>query len=182
MTASGQRLYSNIADSMQGVPKDIAARQIALFRRVHPDYAEGGGRRARHAGGGISHVSVRSPRQLIRRRVRGGRQRGRGERPPRPSIGSAAVSTRFRPSRSRGRRPGSGSGSRPRRGPGPCSLRRRGALRAEIDDTVREGLETEGVLRGGTLEIETLVPLGLTPGAEGRCAELAQGRRCALSR
>ena len=36
-----QRLYSNIADSMQGVPKDIAARQIALFRRVHPDYAEG---------------------------------------------------------------------------------------------------------------------------------------------
>lgn len=36
-----QRLCSNIADSMQGVPKDIAARQIALFRRVHLDYAEG---------------------------------------------------------------------------------------------------------------------------------------------
>ena len=36
-----QRLYLNIADSMQGVPKDIVARQIALFRRVHPDYAEG---------------------------------------------------------------------------------------------------------------------------------------------
>ena len=36
-----RRLYSNIADSMQGVPEDIVARQIALFRRVHPDYAEG---------------------------------------------------------------------------------------------------------------------------------------------
>ena len=36
------------------------------------------------------------------------------------------------------------------------------ALRAEINDAVREGLEAEGALRGGTFEIETLVPLGLT--------------------
>ena len=36
-----QRLFSNIADSMQGVPTPIVERQLAHFRRVHPDYAEG---------------------------------------------------------------------------------------------------------------------------------------------
>ena len=35
------RLYSNIAESMHGVPEDTVARQLALFRRVHPDYAQG---------------------------------------------------------------------------------------------------------------------------------------------
>ena len=36
-----RRLFSNIAEAMQGVPENIVARQLALFRRVHPDYAEG---------------------------------------------------------------------------------------------------------------------------------------------
>ena len=49
------------------------------------------------------------------------------------------------------------------------------ALRAEIDDAVREGLETEGVLRGGTLEIETLVPLGLTRARKGDARNWRKG-------
>ena len=36
-----QRLFSNIAEAMQGVPPEIVWRQLALFRRVHPAYAEG---------------------------------------------------------------------------------------------------------------------------------------------
>ena len=36
------------------------------------------------------------------------------------------------------------------------------ALRAEVEEAVREGLEAEGALRGGSIEIETLVPLNLT--------------------
>ena len=36
-----QRLYSNIADAMQGVPAAIIHRQLVHFQRVHPDYAKG---------------------------------------------------------------------------------------------------------------------------------------------
>lgn len=36
-----QRLFSNIAASMGGVPKEIVERQLAHFEKVHPDYAEG---------------------------------------------------------------------------------------------------------------------------------------------
>ena len=36
-----QRLFSNIAEAMEGVPEDIVARQLTLFRRVHPGYADG---------------------------------------------------------------------------------------------------------------------------------------------
>ena len=36
-----QRLYSNIADAMQGVPAAIIHRQLVHFQRVHPDYANG---------------------------------------------------------------------------------------------------------------------------------------------
>ncbi len=35
------RLFSNIAESMQGVPKEIVERQLGHFEKVHPDYAEG---------------------------------------------------------------------------------------------------------------------------------------------
>ena len=49
------------------------------------------------------------------------------------------------------------------------------ALRAEIDDAVREGLEAEGVLRGGTLEIETLAPLGLTRAQKGDARNWREG-------
>lgn len=36
-----QQLFSNIARSMNGVPKDIVDRQLALFKQVHADYAAG---------------------------------------------------------------------------------------------------------------------------------------------
>ncbi|BBM03450.1 catalase [Microbulbifer sp. GL-2] len=36
-----QRLYTNIAEAMAGVPDDIVRRQLALFAKVHPDYAAG---------------------------------------------------------------------------------------------------------------------------------------------
>lgn len=36
-----QRLYSNIAAAMHGVPDDIIKRQLGHFERVHPDYAAG---------------------------------------------------------------------------------------------------------------------------------------------
>lgn len=35
------RLYKNIAASMQGVPEFIIERQLGLFEQVHPDYAKG---------------------------------------------------------------------------------------------------------------------------------------------
>ena len=41
------------------------------------------------------------------------------------------------------------------------------ALRTEVEDRVREGLEAEGALRGGAMEIETLVPLNLTRAETG---------------
>ncbi|MCT7472281.1 catalase [Aliarcobacter cryaerophilus] len=34
-----EQLFSNIKDAMAGVPRDIVDRQIALFEKVHPDYA-----------------------------------------------------------------------------------------------------------------------------------------------
>ena len=36
-----EQLFSNIKDAMAGVPRDIVDRQIALFEKVHPDYASG---------------------------------------------------------------------------------------------------------------------------------------------
>ncbi|NKD54479.1 MULTISPECIES: catalase [unclassified Haematospirillum] len=36
-----ERLFKNIAADMDGVPKDIQKRQIALFKKVHPDYGAG---------------------------------------------------------------------------------------------------------------------------------------------
>jgi catalase len=39
--AQKQRLYSNIAAAMAGVPENIVRRQLALFERIHPDYAAG---------------------------------------------------------------------------------------------------------------------------------------------
>ena len=36
-----EQLFSNIADAMDGVPQNIRDRQIALFEKVHPDYATG---------------------------------------------------------------------------------------------------------------------------------------------
>ena len=41
------------------------------------------------------------------------------------------------------------------------------ALRAEVEEAVREGLEAEGALRGGAMELETLAPLGLTRAETG---------------
>ncbi|EJF90422.1 catalase [Bartonella tamiae] len=35
------RLFSNIADAMEGVPEFIIQRQIGHFEKVHPDYAKG---------------------------------------------------------------------------------------------------------------------------------------------
>ncbi len=35
------RLFSNIADAMQGVPEFIVERQLGHFEKVHPDYAAG---------------------------------------------------------------------------------------------------------------------------------------------
>ncbi len=39
--AQKQRLFNNIAASMQGVPAEIAERQCLLFDSVHPDYGSG---------------------------------------------------------------------------------------------------------------------------------------------
>lgn len=36
-----EQLFSNIKDAMAGVPRDIVDRQIALFEKVHLDYANG---------------------------------------------------------------------------------------------------------------------------------------------
>ncbi|MCF4098942.1 catalase [Maritalea mediterranea] len=36
-----QRLFSNIADAMDGVPQHIIDRQLALFDQIHPDYGNG---------------------------------------------------------------------------------------------------------------------------------------------
>jgi len=36
-----EQLFSNIAAAMEGVPRNIVDRQIALFEQVHPDYAKG---------------------------------------------------------------------------------------------------------------------------------------------
>ena len=35
------RLFSNIAEAMAGVPRDIVERQLGHFEKVHPDYAAG---------------------------------------------------------------------------------------------------------------------------------------------
>lgn len=35
------RLFTNIAEAMEGVPEEIVERQLALFDKVHPDYAAG---------------------------------------------------------------------------------------------------------------------------------------------
>jgi catalase len=39
--AQKQRLFSNVADAMTGVPAAIVERQCALFDKVHPDYGRG---------------------------------------------------------------------------------------------------------------------------------------------
>ena len=39
--AQRRRLFSNIAEAMQGVPAEIVQRQMEHFRRVHPAYANG---------------------------------------------------------------------------------------------------------------------------------------------
>ena len=39
--AERTRLFSNIAEAMQGVPDEIVRRQLTHFRRVHPEYADG---------------------------------------------------------------------------------------------------------------------------------------------
>ncbi|SFI53616.1 catalase [Albimonas pacifica] len=36
-----RRLFANIAESMHGVPAEIAERQVLLFQQVHPDYGAG---------------------------------------------------------------------------------------------------------------------------------------------
>ena len=41
------------------------------------------------------------------------------------------------------------------------------ALRAEVEEAVREGLEAEATLRGGAMELKTLVPLSLTRAETG---------------
>lgn len=38
--AQKARLFSNIAEAMQGVPDDIIQRQLGHFHKVHPDYAK----------------------------------------------------------------------------------------------------------------------------------------------
>jgi catalase len=40
-TDQRQRLYSNIAESMPGVPEPIIRRQLAHFEKIHPQYAQG---------------------------------------------------------------------------------------------------------------------------------------------
>ena len=36
-----ERLFSNLAEAMQGVPEAIIRRQLVHFERVHADYAQG---------------------------------------------------------------------------------------------------------------------------------------------
>ena len=36
-----ERLFSNIAAAMNGIPDEIADRQITLFMQVHPEYGMG---------------------------------------------------------------------------------------------------------------------------------------------
>ena len=36
-----ERLFSNIADALQGVPDNIIERQLGHFEKVHPEYAAG---------------------------------------------------------------------------------------------------------------------------------------------
>ena len=49
------------------------------------------------------------------------------------------------------------------------------ALRAEVEDWAREGLEAEGALRGGAMELETLVPLNLTRAETGDVRNWREG-------
>ena len=49
------------------------------------------------------------------------------------------------------------------------------ALRAEVEEAVREGLEAEGSLRGGSMEIETLAPLNLTRAETGDTRNWREG-------
>ena len=49
------------------------------------------------------------------------------------------------------------------------------ALRAEVEEAVREGLEAEGALGGPSLEIETLVPLSLTRAETGDVRNWREG-------
>ncbi|WP_269914467.1 catalase [Acinetobacter sp. HY1485] len=44
------RLFGNIADAMQGVPKEIIERQLVHFGRVHPDYEAGVRKALRESG------------------------------------------------------------------------------------------------------------------------------------
>jgi catalase len=39
--AQRQRLYANIAAAMEGVPEEIVNRQLALFAKIEPQYAQG---------------------------------------------------------------------------------------------------------------------------------------------
>ena len=49
------------------------------------------------------------------------------------------------------------------------------ALRAEVEEAVREGLEAEGGLGGGSMELETLVPLSLTRAETGDVRNWREG-------
>ena len=49
------------------------------------------------------------------------------------------------------------------------------ALRAEVEEAVREGLEAEGALHGPSIEIETLVPLNLTRAETGDTRNWREG-------
>ena len=49
------------------------------------------------------------------------------------------------------------------------------ALRAEMNEVVREGLEAEGVLKGRAIELDTLVPLGLTRAQAGDARHWREG-------
>ena len=40
-TGQRERLFSNIAAAMAGVPNEIVRRQLAHFEKIHPDYARG---------------------------------------------------------------------------------------------------------------------------------------------
>ena len=49
------------------------------------------------------------------------------------------------------------------------------AFRADISDAVREGLEAEGTLRGPAIELDTLIPLGLTRAQTGDARHWREG-------
>ena len=49
------------------------------------------------------------------------------------------------------------------------------ALRAQVEEAVREGLEAEGALGGGSMELETLVPLSLTRAETGDVRNWREG-------